>query len=113
MSQTLFRTDVASTICQWQAGLLTSLQVHQWATDRYAASAWDPEDGAVNEVLARLDMMDMNLVTVEDAAALLAALGAATAEDAARAMDAYEHTVDFVARKRDLADDLLYSRFCS
>ena len=113
MSQTLFRTDVASTILQWKAGLLTSVQVHQWATDRYAASAWDPEDGAVNEVVARLDMMDMNLVTVEDAAVLLAALGEGTAEDAAQAMDAYQDTVDFVARKRKLADDPLYSRFCN
>ena len=112
MSQTLFRTDVASILLQWKAGMLTNAQVHDWATDRYAVAAWDPEDGAVNEVLASLDMMDMNLVTVEDVAALLAALGEKTAEGTAQAMDAYRDTVDLVARKHSLVDDPLYSRFC-
>ncbi len=113
MSQTLFRTDIASILVQWKTGMLTNAQVHDWATDRYAVAAWDPEDGAVNEVLARLDMMDMNLVTAEDVAGLLAALGERTAEGAARSMDAYQDTVDLAARKRRLVDDPLYARFCN
>jgi hypothetical protein len=112
MSETLSSTDVASILSQWKAGLLTNAQVHDWATARYAVDAWEPEDGAVNEVLARLDMMDMNLVTVEDAGVLLAALGKGTAEGAAQAMDAYQDTLDFAARKLRLADDPLYARSC-
>lgn len=113
MSRTLFKSDVASILSQWKAGLLTNTQVHDWATDRYAVDAWDAEDGAVNEVLACLDMMDMNLVTVDDASALLAALAEKTAEDAAQSLDAYQDTVDLAGRKRRLADDPLYSRFCN
>lgn len=75
MSETLSKADVSSVLSQWKAGLLTNAQVHDWATDRFAVAAWDPEDGAVNEVLGRLDTMDMNLVTVQDVAILLAALG--------------------------------------
>lgn len=112
MTQALFGTDVTSILSQWKAGLLTNAQVHEWATDRYAVVAWEPEDGAVNEVLACLDVMDMNLVTVEDVAALLAALGQETAEAAAEAMGAYQDTVDLAARKRRLADEPFYSRFC-
>ncbi len=112
MSQTLFRADVASILSQWKTGLLTSAQVHDWATDRFAVDAWDPEDGAVNEVLGRLDTMDINLVTVEDVAVLLPALEKGTAEGAAQAMDAYQDTVDLAARKSKLSDDPLYARFC-
>jgi hypothetical protein len=112
MSQTIFRTDLASILVQWQAGSLTNAQVHAWATDRFAASAWDAEDGAVNEVLGCLDMMDMNLVTEEDVAVLLAALDERTAEGAARQIEAHHGKVDFVARSRQLVDDPLYSRFC-
>ena len=113
MSQTISRTDVASILMQWQAGSLTNAQVHDWATDRFAVSAWDAEDGAVNEVLGCLDTMDMNLVTAEDAAVLLAALDEKTAEGAAREIQAHHDTVDFVARRRNLVDDPLYSRFCT
>ena len=113
MSQTLFRADVASILSQWKTGLLTNAQVHDWATDRFAVDAWDSEDGAVNEGLGRLDMMDMNLVTVEDVPVLLAALGKESAEGAAQAIDAYQDAVDLAARKRRLADDPLYSRFCT
>ena len=112
MSRTLSRADVSSIFSQWKADLLTNAQVHDWAADRFAVAAWDPEDGAVNEVLSRLDTMDMNLVTVQDAAILLAALGKGTAEDAARAMDAYRDTVDLAARKRHLSADPFYARFC-
>lgn len=112
MSETLSKADVSSVLSQWKAGLLTNAQVHDWATDRFAVAAWDPEDGAVNEVLGRLDTMDMNLVTVQDVAILLAALGKATAEEAARAMDAYQDTVDLAARKRQLSADPFYARFC-
>ena len=113
MSQTIFRTDVASILMQWQAGSLTNAQVHDWATDRFAVSAWDSEDGAVNEVLGCLDTMDVNLVTAEDAAVLLAALDEKTAEGAAREIQAHHETVDFVARRRSLVDDPLYSPFCT
>ena len=103
---------MTSILSQWKAGLLTNAQVHDWATNRFAVDAWDPEDGAVNEVLGRLDTMDINLVTVEDVAVLLAALGRGTAEGAAQAIDAYQDTIDLAARKRKLSDDPLYARFC-
>ncbi len=70
MSQTISRTDVASILTQWPAGSLTNAQVHDWATERFAVSAWYAEDGAVNKVLGCLDTMDIDLVTAEDAAVL-------------------------------------------
>lgn len=113
MSKSLRVTDVAAILRQWKAGLLTHPQVHDWATDRHAVDAWDPEDGAVAEVLACLDMMDMNLVVAEDADVLLAALGEKTAERAAQALDAYQDTIDLKARKLRLAGDPFYARFCN
>jgi len=112
MSQTLSRTDVTSILSLWKVGSMTAVQVHDWATDRFAVAAWDPEDGAVNEVLARLDMMDMNLVTVEDAEALLTALDTKTAEAAAQLLDTHDATVDLAARKLRLGHEPFYSQFC-
>ncbi|WP_428382966.1 hypothetical protein [Nevskia ramosa] len=112
MSQVLHRSDVATVLREWAAGVLSSEQVFKWANAHFAIEAWDAEDGAVNEVMAQLDTMDMNLVTSEDAPILLAALEAKTAEGAAEVIGSHNAVIDWSARKQRLSSEPLYSPFC-
>jgi hypothetical protein len=54
-------------------------------------------------------MMDMNLLTIQDIPVLLAAL---KSEDFVTVLDNYFSTIDINARRRNLASDPLYARFC-
>lgn len=112
MSQTVLRSDVAAILREWAAGLLSGEQVYNWANMRFAVDAWDSEDGAVNEVLAQLDTMDMNLVISEDIPMLLRALETTTSEAAAHVIESYTAAIDFAARRDQLKGEPLYSRFC-
>lgn len=112
MSQTLRRSDVAFALNEWAAGVVTNEQVFNWANARFSVEAWEPEDGAVNEVMAQLDTLDMNLVTSEDVSALLTALEAKTAESAAQVIGSHNAGIDWAARKQTLAGQPFYSPFC-
>lgn len=112
MNPVVSRAEVASALSKWQTGALSNDQIHAWANERFAVDAWDAEDCAVNEVLAQLDMMDMNLVTVEDVSALLSALEETSAEGAARIFATYSNTIDLASCKLRLKNEPFYSRFC-
>lgn len=71
MAQIIEREDLRKIMHKWQAAQLTSKQVHEWANNRYARDTWDAEDEITNEILSRLDMLDMNLLVPEDVPALL------------------------------------------
>jgi hypothetical protein len=60
----------------WAEGSMSEVDVHAWAEDRYAINAYEPESEAVNEVLAQLDQMDMNLLMRSDIPLLRKALSA-------------------------------------
>jgi len=100
---------VESKLRQWQSGELTAAEVHNWAEDTFATDQWEPESDAVNEVLAKLDTLDMDLVTAEDVPVLLSALRsnafeAILAEHFAR--------VDIELRRVRLAGVPPYAPFC-
>jgi hypothetical protein len=93
---------------------MTATAVHDWAVERYAVSDFTTEDVIVNEVLARLDMLDANLTTADDVPALqrlLASHPAASSEAVGR-YDEHLECVDFGERKRRLANEPLYAPFC-
>ena len=101
---------VESRLREWQAGRVTAAQIHEWAENTYAVSAWEPESDSVNEVLAQLDMLDMNLVTPDDIPALIAAL---RSDDFEALIADHFATVDFLGRRTQLAGVSPYAPFCT
>ena len=114
MTTTITRGEVRAVLQAWQRDELTARKVHDWAEDRYAASAFEPEDEVVNEVLAKLDTLDMNLTTTADVPALLTALEQPPAEmqDTIAALERYFDSVNIAARIIQCAADPLYAPFC-
>ena len=113
------RADIAAVLQQWQQGLLTAKQVHDWAEDTYMQVELDDWEGdedysVANEVLGALDMLNLNLMVPEDIPIYLDflrtplgqfAMGSATFQDAIG-------QIDYIARKKMLAADPFYARFC-
>jgi hypothetical protein len=114
MSKSVGRSEVRSVLADWQAGLRTSTEVHAWAETRFAVDDWECEDDIANEVLAQLDMLDMNLLTADDIPVLLSIfdLPAGEADRANEILSSYFAGVDLHKRKKALANDPLYARFC-
>jgi hypothetical protein len=114
MSGVVTRGDLRGLLEDWQSGKRTAAEVHDWAEARYAVNAWDPEDEVTNEVLAALDMLDMNLLTTDDVPILQAMLQLPPdqAERAAELLDAHFQEINLDDRKNSLAGDPTYARFC-
>lgn len=70
VAENITREQLDHLLSDWCAGRMTATTVHDWAVNRYAVSDFTPEDAIVNEVLARLDMLDANLTTADDVPAL-------------------------------------------
>jgi len=101
--------EVQSILNKWAACELNETQVHDWAEARFCTSNYDTESEAVNEVLARLDTMDMNLTTTEDVPVLIEALFSI---DFVSILSQYDKNTDIEERKKKLKHIPLYSRFC-
>jgi hypothetical protein len=114
MSTVVGRDELRTVLNSWQSGRLTAGEVHEWAEARFATDAWECEDDVANEVLAALDTLDMNLVTRDDVPVLLAMLSMppGQARSAAELLDAHFDGVNLDNRRRSLANDPTYSRFC-
>lgn len=113
MAEIVTRKDIVRTLESWKRGDLKGKEVYEWAVQRYATSNWEPEDEFTNEVLGRLDMLNMNLVTTEDIPALLAFLSAKNGfDDALKKLESYEASIDKEVRKRKCELDPLYEPFC-
>jgi len=100
---------VESKLRRWQAGEITAAEVHGWAENTYAVSSSEPESDAVNEVLAQLDMLDVNLVTPDDIPVLIAAL---RSEQFEALLSKHFASVDLNLRKTQLSAVPLYAPFC-
>ncbi len=107
------RDAVRQVLLSWQAGHLAANDVHRWASDRYPGGA--PKDDLVVEILARLDMLDLNLMTPDDIPVLVQALDLPRARmaEAISLLEHYDTAVDIDNRKRALASDPFYARFCT
>jgi predicted RNA methylase len=114
MSGLVTRDDLRTVLEDWESGKRMAGEVHEWAEARYAVSAWDCEDDVANEVLAALEMLDMNLLTRDDVPVLRAMLELPTeqATRAAELLDAHFQVVNLDDRKKTLASEPIYARFC-
>ena len=114
VAENITREQLDHLLSDWCAGRMTATTVHDWAVNRYAVSDFTPEDAIVNEVLARLDMLDANLTTADDVPALRRLL-ASRPHSLAEAVSRYEEyleSVDFGERRRRLANEPMYAPYC-
>jgi hypothetical protein len=114
MAGLITRDDLRSLLTAWHAGSHSAADVHSWAEARFAVDAWECEDDVANEVLAQLDMLDMNLVTRDDVPALLAMLDVPSGQGAgaSQQFEARISSSDLERRKKQLATDPTYAPFC-
>lgn len=102
-------SDIQCVLNQWALGELNESQVHAWAEDRFCTDDYNCESEAANEVLGRLDTMNMNLVTSEDIPVLIEAL---FSPDFEFILITHDRQVDITARKMELRSVPLYMQFC-
>ena len=107
------RADLRLLLSRWQTGELPAASIHEWAEERFATDRWEPEDDVVNEVLGTLDMLDINLVTIDDIPVLLKALemGPGSLEGAAQLLEDHWKGISMPQRANSLVTNPLYSSF--
>jgi hypothetical protein len=71
-SRIIKRDELARVLTDWQSGRMSSAEVLSWADALYPSDDvdyedWEGDDSVTNEILAALDMLDMNLALPEDA----------------------------------------------
>jgi hypothetical protein len=100
---------------------MTAHELHEWAEGNYLNDGvqyedWDEieEHSVTNEVLAELDMMDMNLMTTEDVPAYLDFLETPPAlfEEGYKRLQQCLEQIDIKKRAAALSADPFYERFC-
>lgn len=106
---TIFASDIEHVLNLWESCELNESQVHAWAESRFCTSIYETESEAANEVLARLDTMNMNLTTSEDIPVLIKALHSKNFISILTEHDKHTNIED---RKIKLRQISLYSRFC-
>lgn len=108
------RDEVRQVLLSWQAGHLSPREVQEWADHRYPTHG-AVEDDLVVEMLARLDMLNMNLMTSDDIPVLLNALDLPEdrIDEAFDLLEQHDAIVDVAHRKRALGNDPFYGRFCT
>jgi len=121
MRKIISRRDLKEKLLQWQEGQITAHALNDWAGENYPKEDVDYEDwdeaeefSVTNEVLAALDMMDLNLMSPEDVPTYLDFLETAPAsfEEGYNKLQRYLEQIDIKKRAADLVTDPLYERFC-
>ena len=109
------RDELRVALLAWQAGELTAAQLRDWAENLYAVDDVDVEDEIANEVLANLDILDINLTTVDDVPVFLKMLSLPVdrVDEAAELLQEHGESIDIAERMRRYRDDPFYGRFCT
>jgi hypothetical protein len=102
-------------LVMWERGDLTAQQVWDWVDARYwpgdtEIDDWDGDLSALNEILAQLDSMDINLVLVDDVPIHQRFL-ASPREHTAQAYEVWKSeldSIDYRQRQRTLRDDPMF-----
>jgi hypothetical protein len=118
MPRLLGRAEISEVLRLWERGGLSATEVHLWAEEQYGPGVeFEDREGADAysvslEVVARLDMLDQNLITPEDVPMYLEFLGTPLGEFQA-GMERFEQAlarIDYVGRRRTLRDMPPYHR---
>lgn len=114
------RDDIKHKLLDWQKGALTTRQIYEWANgicgdDSVEFADQEGDDSIANEVIFLLDVLDMNLSTVDDAPLYLQLL--ATPKGAfTEGLKTFEKKFaarDLKSRKQKLKSDPLYVGFAA
>lgn len=110
MNHTVTRAELIALLKEWQVGRVSAREVQEWAEARYLPGDFKVDDdddsgSAAVEVLARLDMLDINLITVDDIPHYLELLHAPTGAfvEALKRFEAKQAAIDFRARQDALS----------
>ena len=114
----LKRDEVAQKLRDWQAGKISSEELLHWADALYPSDDvdyedWEGDDSVTNEVVAALDMLDMNLGLPEDAPIYLDFLATPVGEFRS-GYDKYKQAldrIDYDSRRASLRNLPLYAPF--
>jgi hypothetical protein len=109
VTTTINRADVREVLLRWQRQELSHACVHDWATARYAVSAFECDNEVTNEVLAALDMLDVKVTTDADIPCLLKALDAVSGDEASSIMASMPY--DREERRQRFGNDPVYRPF--
>ena len=113
------REEVRSKLCDWRDGKISAQEIFEWAGSLYPNTEYEYEDwegdesnSATNEVLAALDMMNINLNTPEDAEIFISTpLG--EFESGFALLQRRLNSIDYDLRRKTLRDDPFYAPFLS
>jgi hypothetical protein len=117
--ETVTREQIRQKLREWQSGSITAEGIQSWAGSRWMSEHFTYEDwefdefSASNEVLAALDMLDMNLTTEADAEAFIEFLDTPLGEYPIgyNRMKKKIRSADFEARRRSLRGIPPYAAF--
>jgi len=120
MKKIISRKELKEKLLQWQEGQITAHELNDWAGQHYPNDDveyddWDDTENSVtNEVLAALDMMDMNLTTPEDVPAYLKFLETPidSFDEGFRKLQQYIKQINIKERAAALAANPFYEKFC-
>src|SRR5438477_6141447 len=112
----LKRDEVAQVLRDWHAGRTSTEDILRWADALYPSDNvdyedWEGDDSVTNEVLAALDMLDMNLALREDAPIYLDFLSTPAGQfqaGYARYKQALDR-IDYTSRRTSLRNVALYA----
>ncbi len=121
MKKIISRNQIKEILNKWLNNELSASQVHEWAgnlypNDNVEYTDWEGDDdnSVTNQVLADLDMMDMNLMIKDDIEHYLVFLD--TPPDqfnfGCQKLENYLYTIDLEIRREELRNDEFYSNFC-
>jgi hypothetical protein len=114
------REEIRQKLREWQSGAISTDAIQTWASDRWMSDRhtyedweYDGEVSASNDVLAAIDMLDINLTTKEDAEIFIEFLETPLGEypHGNARMKERIRSIDFDARKRVLRTIAPYSSF--
>ena len=103
------REELRSVLARWQHGELSHSQVYDWSNEHFGLEQMDGGDSVVNEILAHLDIMDVNLTTPDDVPIFLAMLDADSEADATELLRRHGDALDLDVRITKWRTDPFYA----
>jgi len=106
------RDEMHTVLSGWADRELSHQAVYDWATERFDLEQMDRGDPVINEILAHLDIMDVNVTTPDDVPVFLAMLDAASPELATELLRRAGDGIDLDERFAKWGSDPFYAPYC-